>query len=126
MPCTDPGYSEWIKNNQEEAMKSHFDILNKAMETNNKLTRLLCFLCKQIEAGEHANFQQPETKELWEWWAEHKKSDNGEKYCRKCKILLKPDICELCDGSHKNHIEDQSVCCDCYGKSWEGFQDMGR
>lgn len=104
------------------------DYSQREFETE-QMERLLCFLCKQIELGDNANFDCPEYKELCEWWEERKKldSDKENKHCCQCKKELDASACKLCKGStHETHAEEQSLCHHCYLKKWDDFKDMGR
>ena len=49
--------------------------IDYTQEKFDKVSRLLCFLCKQIELGDQANFDCAEYKEIWDWWQEHKELD---------------------------------------------------
>lgn len=87
MPCHDYGYDEWIENETKKNPENYTAI--KIESVNNELneltnylkdkldqtTRLLCFVCKQIELGDKANFDCDEAKELWMWWETHKEQD---------------------------------------------------
>jgi hypothetical protein len=75
MPCHDYGYAEWAKENSDKAMESHNEFLKKSLDKNDKLTRLLCYVCKHFESGEHMTCDDPLLNELWAWWQEHKELD---------------------------------------------------
>lgn len=64
MPCTS-GLD--YENTAKEKLKAELD----------NVTRLLCFMCGQIELGTDADMTRPEYKEVWHWWQEHKTIDES-------------------------------------------------
>jgi hypothetical protein len=45
----------------------------KIQRENERLKKLLAFVCAQFEAGETTNLEDERMHELWAWWGEYKK-----------------------------------------------------
>ena len=74
------------------------ELLDRAGRENDKLTRMMCNMCRNLEAGDDYNYI-PRVRGLITWWKEHKRLDakreTEERETEKMEKLRKKAISKL-------------------------------